>query len=205
MERPVDGAGVEKIATLPFQFADEPRSTGKTHPGDRPPNLQTGPMKKKTATFEELKTLVGQELGVSDWVEIDQQKIDQFAECTGDRQWIHVDPERARKRSPFRTTIAHGYLTLSIIGALSQDMGIVPENTQAAFNYGLDRVRFIAPVKVGARIRMRISLISMEDVGPRQYLMKASNTIEIEGEEKPALIAETLVMLYEARKKMAAL
>ncbi|TIL97516.1 MAG: MaoC family dehydratase, partial [Mesorhizobium sp.] len=90
---------------------------------------------------------------------------------------------------------AHGYLTLSIIGALALDMGIVPENTQAVFNYGFDKVRFLAPVRAGARIRLRITLLSMEDKGPGQYLMKAANTVEIEGEKKPALTAETLVML----------
>lgn len=143
----------------------------------------------------------GQELGVSDWMMVDQSRIDQFAECTGDRQWIHIDPERARRQSPFRTTIAHGYLTLSIIGCLSQEMGVIPENTQAAFNYGLDRVRFMSPVKVGSRVRLRVTLLSMEDKGPGQYLMKVANTIEIEGEDKPALTAETLAMFYERRKK----
>lgn len=145
----------------------------------------------------------GQELGVSDWMVVDQARINQFAECTGDRQWIHIDPERARRQSPFRTTIAHGYLTLSIIGCLSQEMGVIPENTQAAFNYGLDRVRFMAPVRVGSRVRLRVTLLSMEDKGPGQYLMKVANTIEIEGEEKPALTAETLAMFYERRNKKA--
>ena len=152
-------------------------------------------------TFEQLRGMIGQELGVSGWAPIDQVRIDQFAECTGDRQWIHVDAERARRQSPFRTTIAHGYLSLSLIGGLSQEMGIVPENTQAAFNYGLDKVRFIAPVKVGSRVRLRSRLLSMEDRGPGQYLLKVENTVEIEGEEKPALIAETLAMFYERRKK----
>ena len=152
-------------------------------------------------TFEQLRGMIGQELGVSGWTPIDQVRIDQFAECTGDRQWIHVDADRARRQSPFRTTIAHGYLSLSLIGGLSQEMGIVPENTQAAFNYGLDKVRFIAPVKVGSRIRLRSRLLSMEDRGPGQYLLKVENTVEIEGEEKPALIAETLAMFYERRKK----
>jgi acyl dehydratase len=119
-------------------------------------------------TFEQLRTMVGQELGVSDWVVIDQVRIDQFADCTGDRQWIHTDAERAKRQSPFRTTIAHGYLTLSIIGCLSQEMGLMPENTQAAFNYGLDRVRFLAPVRAGARVRLHATLMSMEDKGPGQ-------------------------------------
>lgn len=152
-------------------------------------------------TFEELRSKVGQEIGVSAWLTVDQSRIDGFADCTGDRQWIHVDAERARRQSPFRTTIAHGFLTLSLIGALIQEIGVIPLNTQAAFNYGLDKVRFIAPVKVGARVRMRTQLMSMEDRGPGQYLLKAENTIEIEGEAKPALVAETLVMLYERRKK----
>jgi acyl dehydratase len=151
-------------------------------------------------TFEQLREMTGQELGVSGWTLIDQSRIDQFAECTGDRQWIHIDAERARRQSPFRTTIAHGYLSLSLIGGLSQEMGIAPENTQAAFNYGLDRVRFIAPVKVGTRVRLRCRLLSMEDRGPGQYLLKVENTLEIEDEDKPALIAETLVMLYERRR-----
>ncbi|RWB00712.1 MaoC family dehydratase [Mesorhizobium sp.] len=155
------------------------------------------------STYEQLRTMTGQELGVSDWTTVDQSRIDQFAECTGDRQWIHVDPERAKRQSPFRATIAHGYLTLSIIGALALDMGIVPENTQAVFNYGFDKVRFLAPVRAGARIRLRITLLSMEDKGPGQYLMKAANIVEIEGEKKPALTAETLVMLYERRRRRA--
>ncbi|MGX9571893.1 MaoC family dehydratase [Mesorhizobium sp. f-mel] len=154
-------------------------------------------------TYEQLRKMTGQELGVSDWTTVDQSRIDQFAECTGDRQWIHVDPERAKRQSPFRATIAHGYLTLSIIGALALDMGIVPENTQAVFNYGFDKVRFLAPVRAGVRIRLRITLLSMEDKGPGQYLMKAANIVEIEGEQKPALTAETLVMLYERRRRRA--
>ena len=156
---------------------------------------------RERPTFEQLRDMVGQELGVSEWTLVDQTRIDQFAECTGDRQWIHVDAERARRQSPFRSTIAHGYLSLSLIGGLSQELGVVPETTQAAFNYGMDKVRFIAPVKVGARVRLRSRLLSMEDKGPGQYLMKAENTIEIEAEDKPALIAETLVMFYERRRR----
>ena len=161
-------------------------------------------MTQTVLTFESMRAMVGQELGVSGWVLVDQEKINQFADCTGDHQWIHVDVERARRESPFRTPIAHGYLTLSLVAALALDIGAVPENTQAAFNYGLDKVRFLAPVRVGSRVRMRATLLSMEDKGPGQYLMKASNTIEIEGEEKPALIAETLAMLYERRRKARA-
>lgn len=158
-------------------------------------------MSKTPPTYEQLRAMTGQELGVSGWVEVDQARIDQFAECTEDRQWIHTSPERAKKESPFRTTIAHGYLSLSLIGGLSQQMNVVPENTQAVFNYGLDKVRFLAPVRVGTRVRLRASLISVEDKAPGQYLMKFANTIEIEGEEKPALMAETLAMFYERRRK----
>ncbi len=161
-------------------------------------------MTRTPPTYEQLRTMQGQELGVSDWMVVDQTRIDQFAECTGDRQWIHTDPEKARRRSPFRTTIAHGYLTLSVIGCLSQEMGVIPENTQAAFNYGLDRVRFIAPVKAGSRVRLRATLLKMEDKGPGQYLMTVANTIEIEGEESPALVAETLAMFYECRARKVA-
>lgn len=147
-------------------------------------------------TFDDLKAMVGQELGVSDWLEIDQNRINQFAECTEDRQWIHVDVERATKHSPFRTTIAHGYLTLSLVAGLSMQVIKMPSNLMAAVNYGLDKVRFLAPVKVGAKVRLRVQLAGLDEKGPGQYLMKATNTLEIEGEEKPALIAETLAMLY---------
>lgn len=157
-------------------------------------------MRKTAPTFEELRGMVGQELGASDWILVDQHRIDQFAECTEDHQWIHVDPQRAKRESPFRTTIAHGYLTLSVIGGLSQQMNLAPENTQGVINFGLDKVRFLAPVKVGARIRLRMILLSFEDKGPAQYLLKCENSIEIEGEEKPALVAETLAMFYERRR-----
>jgi acyl dehydratase len=144
-----------------------------------------------------MKGMIGEELGVSDWHVVDQDRVNQFAETTGDRQWIHVDVERATRESPFRAPIAHGYLTLSLVGGLGLEIGAVPANTQAAFNYGLDKVRFLNPVRVGSRVRLRTTLVSLEDKGPGQYLMKTSNTIEIEGETKPALIAETLAMLYE--------
>lgn len=161
-------------------------------------------MTEKSLTFDEMKAMTGQKLGTSGWTVIDQSRIDQFADCTGDHQWLHTDPERARRESPFRVTIAHGYLTLSIIGALCQDLGFMPENIRAAFNYGLDKVRFMNPVKVGSRVRLHATLISVQDKAPGQYLMKFSNSVEIEGEETPALIAETLVMFYERRKKPAA-
>lgn len=160
-------------------------------------------MTNSALTFESMQGMVGQELGVSDWVTVDQARIDQFAGCTGDDQWIHVDVERAKRESPFGGPIAHGYLTLSLVAGLGLRLGAVPLNTQAAFNYGLDKVRFLTPVKAGARVRLRCTLMALESKGPGQYLMKTSNTIEIEGSDKPALVAETLAMLYEGRGKKA--
>ena len=149
-------------------------------------------------TFETMTDRIGQELGVSSWVTVDQAMIDSFAETTGDRQWIHVDVERAKRESPFKAPIAHGFLTLSLVASMSYEIGAVPQGVAAAFNYGLDKVRFLTPVKAGAKVRMRTTLVSFEPKGPGQFLMKCSNTIEIEGEDKPALIAETLVMLVAA-------
>lgn len=146
-------------------------------------------------TFDGMKDMLGQELGVSSWITVDQKMINEFAETTGDRQWIHVDVERAKRESPFRAPIAHGYLTLSLVAGMSYEIGAIPEGTAAAFNYGLDKVRFLTPVKAGAKVRMRTTLMSFDEKGPGQFLMKTSNTIEIDGEAKPALIAETLAML----------
>jgi acyl dehydratase len=145
-------------------------------------------------TFENIATFVGRELGVSDWLTVDQERISQFADCTGDHQWIHIDVERAQRESPFGTTIAHGYLTLSLIPYLQHSANITPTGAKAAINYGLDRARFIAPVPAGARIRDRITLTSVEDKGGGRILLTTRHTVEIEGEEKPAMIADTLTM-----------
>jgi len=142
-----------------------------------------------------LSAFTGREIGVSSWVEIDQRKIDEFADCTGDRQWIHVDVERARKESPYGGTIAHGYLTLSLAASLAIEAGVIPPDATAALNYGLDKVRFIAPVKAGARVRNRVVLLNAEAKSAGRALITMQNTIEIEGETKPALIAESLAML----------
>jgi acyl dehydratase len=144
------------------------------------------------ATIDEF---VGRELGVSDWVVVDQARIDAFAHCTGDRQWIHVDVERARRESPFGGTIAHGYLTLSLLAALAMEIGLIPEDASAGLNYGLDKVRFMTPVKAGARVRNRVSLVSVEKKGGGRIIIKTMNELQIEGEDKPALVAETLAML----------
>jgi acyl dehydratase len=145
-------------------------------------------------TLSEIPRFVGQELGVSSWVTVDQRRIDQFAECSGDRQWIHVDVERAKRESPYRAPIAHGYLTLSLVAPLQMEIGAVPTDAGAAFNYGLDKVRFLAPVKAGARVRLRVALIDVEKKGGG-VVLKTSNTLEIEGSDKPALVAESLALI----------
>ena len=138
---------------------------------------------------------VGRELGVSDWVIVDQERIDVFAACTGDRQWIHTDVERASRESPFGGTIAHGYLTLSLLAALSIEIGLIPADASAGLNYGLDKVRFMTPVKAGARVRSRVTLMSAEKKEGGRIIIKTMNELQIEGEDKPALIAESLAML----------
>ena len=140
------------------------------------------------------EAFIGQELGVSSWITLDQQRIAQFAECTNDHQWIHVDVERAKRESPLGTTIAHGYLTLAMIAPTTFEVLVGPSGITQALNYGLDRARFIAPVKAGSRIRNRIKLLTAEDRGKGWVLLTTENTIEIEGEDKPALIANALVM-----------
>ena len=142
-----------------------------------------------------LGEFVGREIGVSEWVSVDQRRIDEFADCTGDRQWIHVDVDRARRESPYGGTIAHGYLTLSLAASLTIEAGAIPTDAKAALNYGLDKVRFIAPVRAGARVRNRIVLLAVEKKSDGRVLIALQNTIEIEGETKPALIAESLAML----------
>ena len=137
----------------------------------------------------------GRDMGVSEWVTIDQDRINRFAACTGDRQWIHVDVERAKRESPFGGPIAHGYLTLSLVAAAVMELGVIPDDAATGLNYGLDKVRFIAPVKAGARVRTRAGLISAEPQQGGRMLLKLQCTLEVEGENKPALVAEVLCML----------
>ncbi|HEX3524288.1 MAG TPA: MaoC family dehydratase [Stellaceae bacterium] len=144
-----------------------------------------------------IEAFVGRELGVSGWVTMNQQRIDQFAECTEDHQWIHVDAERAKRDSPLGTTIAHGYLTLAMLAPSTFEVVVKPAGISQALNYGLDRVRFIAPVRAGSRVRNRIKLLAAEDKGGGRMLLTTENTIEIEGETKPALIATALVMALD--------
>ena len=147
----------------------------------------------------DLRTLndrIGQEIAVSDWIEVTQSRIDQFAEATGDSQWIHVDPARAATESPFKTTIAHGFLTLSLLSPLIRE-SMQFSGLRMAINYGLNRVRFVSPVPAGARIRARITVQAVEDVaGGFQVTWQV--TIEREQGGKPACIADWLVRYYPA-------
>ena len=149
-------------------------------------------------TLAGLGERVGQELGISDWVAIDQARIDLFASCTGDYQWIHVDVERAKRESPFRGPVAHGYLTLAMVAPLAMEIGIIPKDAAAGLNYGVEKVRFLAPVPAGARVRLRVTLSGIEPRDGGQVIMKTQNTLEVEGSDKPALVAETLALLIPA-------
>jgi acyl dehydratase len=140
--------------------------------------------------LDRLRPLVGTEVGVSDWFTVGQDRIDTFADATEDHQWIHVDAARAAE-GPFGTTIAHGFLTLSLLVTLTGDVEIDVGQPKAALNYGLDRVRFTAPVPSGSRIRARVELTSVDEVKGGLQL-KRTITVEREGEERPAMIAETL-------------
>jgi acyl dehydratase len=142
---------------------------------------------------------VGRELGASDWLAVDQDRIDAFADCTGDHQWIHVDVDRAKRESPFRSAVAHGYLTLALIAPLAMEIGVVPTDAAAGFNYGLDKVRFLTPVKAGARVRLRVVLVGVEPKEAGQLVIRTKNTLEIDGSDKPALIAETLALLIPGK------
>jgi acyl dehydratase len=137
----------------------------------------------------------GRELGASEWVALDQDRIDAFAACTGDRQWIHVDVARAKRESPFGGPIAHGYLTLSLVAAMIMELGVIPPDAATGLNYGLDKVRFIAPVKAGSRVRARAKLRGAEPQGDARVLLRLDCALEIEGEAKPALVAELLYVL----------
>jgi acyl dehydratase len=143
--------------------------------------------------IDDLKSRVGQELGVSDWHEVTQEKVDEFARVTGDDQWIHVDPERA-KETPFGGTIAHGYYTLSLGPRFSYDM-FTMEGIAFGLNYGLGKVRFPAPLPVGSKVRMRAALSDVSDI-PGGVQMTITQTYEIEGGEKPVCVAEALSRIY---------
>jgi acyl dehydratase len=146
------------------------------------------------ATIEQIRKSIGDEIGVSSWIAIDQARIDQFAGATEDRQFIHVDPAAAAQ-TPFGGTIAHGFLSLSLLSRMGAEAMLVPDGLRMAVNYGLDRVRFLAPVRSGSRVRGRFILDSVEEKAAGQLLMRHNVTVEIEGEDKPALSALWLALM----------
>jgi len=145
-------------------------------------------------TLQEVADKVGQELAVSDWITITQERINQFADATGDQQWIHVDPQRA-SQGPFGTTIAHGFLTLSLMPSFF-DSAMKIAQTRMAINYGVNKVRFTSPVPVGSKLRARISLKSAEPIEPHGFQMTYSVLVEREGSDKPVCVAETIARRY---------
>ena len=147
------------------------------------------------ASLEEIRSRVGSEVGVSDWILVDQRAIDAFADVTQDHQFIHVDPDAAA-RTPFGGTVAHGFLTLSLLSRMAADAMARPETVRMGVNYGLDKVRFIAPVRSGKRVRGRFRLDRFEEKAPGQWQFVHNVTVEIEGEDKPALVADWIGMIF---------
>ena len=146
------------------------------------------------ATIEQIRSRIGEEVGVSGWIAIHQVRIDAFAEATEDRQFIHVDPAAAAD-GPFGGTIAHGFLLLSLLPRMGAEAMLIPEGMKVGINYGLDRVRFLAPVRSGRRVRGRFSLDSVEEKAPGQWLLRHNVSVEIEDEEKPALAVLWLTLI----------
>jgi len=144
--------------------------------------------------IDEAVEAVGQELGVSQWLAVDQERINAFADATGDHQWIHVDVERARTESPYGATIAHGFLTLSLIPALSKENYRI-DNAKMGINYGLNRVRFLAPVPAGSRIRLRSELVNAAKVDDTTVDLTVRQTVELDGSDKPAAVAEVIARM----------
>ena len=150
--------------------------------------------RKLVADLASLRSLVGSELGTSDWVEISQERIDAFADCTEDHQFIHVDQEKAAQ-TPFGGTIAHGFLTLSLLSKMIESNGIYPENLVMGINYGFDKIRFLTPVRAGKRVRAHVTITDVDRKDDNRFLVKQSVSVEIEGEENPALVADWLSMV----------
>lgn len=151
--------------------------------------------RSRTLSKEDYQAQTGQEIGVSDWITVDQSRIDAFADCTDDRQFIHIDPAKAAA-TPFGTTIAHGYLTLSLLSAMAYDAMPGIEGAKMGVNYGLNKVRFMAPVKSGKRVRGRFKMIDVSERSPGVMQSTVEVSVEIEGETKPALIAEWVTLSY---------
>lgn len=151
------------------------------------------------ASLADIRARVGTETGVSGWLMVDQARIDAFADATEDRQFIHVDPAAAA-RTPFGGTIAHGFLTLSLLSRMAAEAMLLPDTLMMAVNYGFDRVRFLAPVHSGKRVRGRFRLDSAEEKAPGQILLRHHVTVEIEGEEKPALTADWIGLMFVSKE-----
>jgi acyl dehydratase len=149
----------------------------------------------KRLSLRKLKAMAGREVGVSDWFVVTQERIDAFAAATEDRQWIHVDPERAAK-SPLGGTVAHGFLLLSLVPFFNYSNEVFAGRFRMIVNYGLDRVRFPSPVRAGSRVRNRAVLKKIEKRGFRKVLVTIENTVEAEGAEKPAMVADVLALIY---------
>ena len=147
------------------------------------------------ASLDDIRSRIGEEIGVSGWLDVTQERIDAFADATEDRQFIHIDPATAAQ-TPFGGTIAHGFLTLSLLSRMGAEAMLLPDGLKMAVNYGLDRVRFLAPVRSGKRVRGRFVLDSVEEKAPGQMLLRHTVTVEIEGEEKPALTAQWLGLIF---------
>ena len=147
------------------------------------------------ASIEDIQSKVGSEVGVSDWILVDQARIDAFADITEDPQFIHIDPEAAAK-TPFGGTVAHGFLTLSLLSRMAADAMLRPESVKMGVNYGFERVRFMAPVRSGKRVRGRFALVRFEEKKPGQWQFVHNVTVEIEGEEKPALVADWIGLIF---------
>src|SRR5438552_5157243 len=147
------------------------------------------------ASLDEIRARTGEEVGISGWLTVDQTRIDAFADATEDRQFIHTDPAAAAQ-TPFGGTIAHGFLSLSLLSRMAAEAMLVPDGVKMAVNYGLDRVRFLAPVRSGRRVRGRFTLDSIEEKAPGQLLLRHIVTVEIEGEDKPALTAVWLGLMF---------
>ena len=153
--------------------------------------------KKAPVTLDAYQAMVGKEVGVSSWHLIDQSRINVYADVIDDHQFIHVDPERAKKETAFGSTVAHGFLTMSLLSIMSYEVMPVIQGTTMGVNYGFDRLRFMSPVRAGSRVRGHLTLKGIEPMGEGCSRLTMEATVEVEGSERPALVAETLSLVYE--------
>ena len=154
--------------------------------------------KKPPVSLETYQAMVGQEVGVSPWHLVDQNRINDFADVIDDHQFIHIDPERAKKETPFGSTVAHGFLTMSLLSIMSYEVMPVIEGTTMGVNYGFDKLRFISPVRSGSRVRGRFVLAEAKLRKPKELQSRTNVTVEIEGEDRPAIVADWLGLIYFA-------